>query len=117
MYHHFCNHITIITSLADTICLIFCYHMKEPYHTSILSGYAWVQELLHGHPECIRTELGVHKEVFHALIRELQSMGHGNMRYVMLEEQLAIFLYISVTGLSVRHVGERFQQANGTISK
>jgi len=97
--------------------LILRYHMKEPYHTSILSGYAWLQELLHGHPECIRTELGVHKEVFHVLIRLLRSMGHGDTRYVTLEEQLAIFLYISVTGLSIRHVGERFQRANGTISK
>jgi hypothetical protein len=97
--------------------LIHRYYMKEPYHTSILSGYAWLQELLHGHPERIRTELGVHKEVFHALIRELQSMGHGDTRYVTLEEQLAIFLYTSVTGLSIRHVGERFQRANGTISK
>jgi len=51
--------------------LIYCYHMKEPYHTSILSGYAWVQELLHGHPEWIRTELGVHKKVFHTLIGTL----------------------------------------------
>ena len=97
--------------------LIARYHMKEPYHTSILSGYAWVQELLHGHPERIRTELGVHKEVFNALIEELRSMGHGDSKYVMLEEQLAIFLYTSVTGLSIRHVGEQFQRANGTISK
>jgi hypothetical protein len=97
--------------------LILRYHMKEPYHTSILSGYAWLQELLHGHPERIRTELGVHKEVFLALIILLRSMGHGDTRYVTLEEQLAIFLYISVTGLSIRHVGERFQCANGTISK
>jgi hypothetical protein len=97
--------------------LIFRYHMKEPYHTSILSGYAWVQELLNGHPERIRTELGVHKEVFLALIKELRSMGHGDTKYVTLDEQLAIFLYTSVTGLSVRHVGERFQRANGTVSK
>ena len=97
--------------------LILCYHMKEPYYTSILSGYAWVQELLHGHPERIRTELGVHKEVFHALIRVLQSMGHDDTRYVTLEEQLAIFLYTSVTGLSICHVGEQFQHANGMISK
>jgi hypothetical protein len=97
--------------------LIHRYYMKEPYHTLILSGYAWLQELLNGHPERIRTELGVHKEVFHALIRELESMGYGGTRYVTLEEQLAIFLYMSVTGLSIRHVGERFQRANGTISK
>ena len=44
-------------------------------------------------------------------------MGHGDSKYVTLEEQLAIFLYTSVTGLSIRHVGERFQRANGTISK
>ena len=64
-------------------------------------------------------ELGVHKEVFHALIRELESMGHGGTRYMTLEEQLAIFLYMSVTGLSTRHVqvGEQFQCANGTILK
>ena len=93
------------------------YYMKEPYHTSILSGYAWLQEMLHGHPEHICTEFGVHKEVFHALIRELQSMGHGDTKYVTLEEQLAIFLYTLVTGLSIWHVGEQFQHANGTISK
>ena len=97
--------------------LMFRYHMKEPYHTSILSGYAWVQELLNGHPERIRTEFGVHKEVFRSLIEELQSMGHGDTRYVTLDEQLAIFLYMSVTGLTVWHVGERFQRANATISK
>jgi hypothetical protein len=97
--------------------LVFRYHMKEPYHTSILSGYAWVQELLHGHPERIRTELGVHKEVFLALVEELRSLGHEDTRNVTLQEQLAIFLYMSVTGLSVRHAGERFQRANGTISK
>ena len=83
--------------------------MKEPYHTSILLGYTWVQELLNGHPEHIHTEPGVHKEVFYALIEELQSMGHGDTRYVTLEEQLIIFLYISVTGLTIHHVGEQFQ--------
>jgi hypothetical protein len=103
--------------LPTLTCLILRYYMKEPYHTSILSGYAWVQELLHGHPEHICTELGVHKEVFHALIGELRSMSHSDLRYVTLNEQLAIFLYMSVTGLSICHVGERFQHANRTISK
>ena len=97
--------------------LVFHYHMKEPYHTSILSGYAWVQELLHGHPKRIRMELGVHKEVFLALVEELQSMGHEDTKNVTLQEQLAIFLYISVTGLFIHHAGERFQHANATISK
>jgi c-di-GMP-related signal transduction protein len=59
--------------------LIHHYYMKEPYHTSILSGYAWLQELLHGHPEHICTEIGVDKEVFLALVAELQSIGHGKL--------------------------------------
>jgi hypothetical protein len=42
-----------------------------PYHTSILSGQQWVLELLHGYPECIRCELGMHREVFIQLIAEL----------------------------------------------
>ncbi|KIN98454.1 hypothetical protein M404DRAFT_157497, partial [Pisolithus tinctorius Marx 270] len=36
--------------------------------------------------------------------------------FVSLEEQLAIFLYMSVTGLTIRHIGEHSQQSNETIS-
>lgn len=97
--------------------IIRAYYVKTPYHTSILSGQAWVQELLHGHPERIRTELGVHKHVFNALMLELVQMGHTDSKNITLEEQLAIFLYTCVTGLTVRHVGERFQHGNETITK
>ena len=90
---------------------------KTPYHTSALTRAAWVQELLTGHPERIRSELGVHKEVFDELIRSLHDGGEGPSRYVSLEEKLAIFLYTCVTGLSLHHVGERFQHATETISK
>ena len=38
-------------------------------------------------------------------------------QYITLEEQLAIFLYGCVTGLSVHHLGERFQRANDTVAK
>lgn len=89
----------------------------EPYHTSALSGEAWVMELLSGHPERIRCELGVHAHVFAELISEIRALGHTASKFVSLEEQLAIFLYTSVTGLSLRHVGERFQHSNDTISR
>jgi hypothetical protein len=74
-------------------------------------------ELLEGHHNRIRCELGVSRDVFLELIEELRRLGHGNSKYVSLEEQLAIFLYMSVTGLTIRHVGERFQRSNETISK
>ena len=90
---------------------------KTPYHTSALSGAAWVVELFNGHPECIHCELGVHKHVFQILISYLQIIGVSHSQDVLLEEQLAIFLYKYVTGLSIQHVGERFQHSNNTIHK
>jgi hypothetical protein len=89
---------------------------KIPYHTSALSGEAWVLELLDGHPKRIRCELAVHKHVFNALIVELSSMGLKPSRNMTSEEKLSIFLYKCVTGLSIEHVGERFQRSNDTIS-
>lgn len=79
---------------------------KTPYHTSALMGADWVCELLNGHPECIRNELGVHKEVFLNLITALQEGGLRSSKHVFLEEQLAILLYTCVTGLSLHHVCE-----------
>ncbi|KIK14211.1 hypothetical protein PISMIDRAFT_17463 [Pisolithus microcarpus 441] len=90
---------------------------REAYHTSILSGQGWVDELLNGHPQRIRNELGVHKHVFLRLISILQEGHFRESRNVTLEEQLAIFLYAMVMGLSARHVGERFQRSTDTISR
>ena len=90
---------------------------KQAYHTSVLSGEAWVMELLTGHPDRIYTELGVRIHVFEALIDALRALGLEDSREVKLEEQLSIFLYMCVTGLTIRHVGERFQHSNDTISK
>lgn len=88
----------------------------QPYHTSALTGRAWISELLDGHPNRIKTELGVHKHVFQILIEELKWLGVSNSRHVDLEEKLGIFLYSCTTALSVRHIGERFQRSNETIS-
>jgi len=93
------------------------YYDKVPYYDSALSGAAWVFELLNGHPKRIRKELGVQKHVFAALILSLQNAGYRPSKFVTLEEQLAIFLYTCVTGLSLNHVCERFQRSMGTTSK
>jgi len=90
---------------------------RQPYHTSLLSGEAWVQELIHGHPKRIRSELGVQKHVFQELIFTLRHLGHRDSKYITLEEQVSIFLYTCVTGLTSGHVGERFQHTGETISR
>ncbi|KAI0643055.1 hypothetical protein C8Q79DRAFT_869982, partial [Trametes meyenii] len=64
------------------------------YHTSRLSGHAWVQELIHGHPKHIQNKLGMRLHVFVVFIDELQACGLKNSRNMMVEEQAAIFLYM-----------------------
>jgi hypothetical protein len=93
------------------------FYNKQDYHTSALSGHAWVLELLSGHPKRIQCELGVRLHVFQKLLTTLRQQGFQDTREVTLEEQMSIFLYMCVTGLTVRHVGERFQRANNTITR
>src|SRR5882724_11866739 len=91
---------------------------RQPYHTSILTGHMWVHELLHGNPRHIEDQLGMEKHVFHQLVRKLFTLTQaGHTRHVDLDEQVAIFLYIMVTNLSNRKVGECFQRSGDTISK
>lgn len=108
-----------ISNIVITSALLYAdpLYNKIPYHTSALTGADWVRELLNGHPEHICNELGVHKHVFEALIDELRHAGYKPSKHVHLEEQLSIFLYTCVTGLSLRHVCERFQRAGETVSK
>jgi len=92
-------------------------HVPQKYHTSILSGHVWVAELIAGHPDCIRCKLGLRKEDFLMLVAEFHDLNHQDSHRVTLEEQITIFLYICVTCLTVRHVGERFQCSRDTISR
>ena len=104
MAHLFTFIIRII--VLNVAAIIRSRYFEQPWHTSMLTGQMWVIELLAGHPEHICTDLGVHKHVFYTIIDELCELGHTDSKFVTLEEQLAIFLYCSVTGLTVRHLGE-----------
>ncbi|KAF5371195.1 hypothetical protein D9758_004156 [Tetrapyrgos nigripes] len=89
----------------------------EPKHTSILTGEAWVGELLKGHDSRFQEQLGCTKYVFRRLKRELEHFGLQPSRYVSLNEKLAIFLHLGRTGHSSRMMQERFQRSGDTISK
>lgn len=95
------------------------FYNKEPYHNSALTGKAWVWELLTGHPDRIKCELGVRLHVFEKLLNKLKELGYEDTNNVTLEEQLSIFLYSCVTALklTVPHVGERFQRSSNTITR
>ena len=114
MAHLFSLFIRVI--ILNLVAIIQAQYLKQPWHTSMLTGQMWVLELHAGHPECIHKVLGVHTHVFYALIDELRELGYSDLKFATLEEQLAIFLYCSVTGLTVRHLGEQFQRSNETIT-
>jgi len=98
--------------------LLFIPSIHIPHHTSILTGHAWVLELLTGHPERIKINFGVPLEIFSVLTRILRENGVGDSRHgVTVEEQLGIFLYTCVTGLSSRLVAEWFQRSTDTITR
>jgi hypothetical protein len=92
-------------------------HNKQPKNTSQMTGQEWIEELLAGHPKRFYNNMGMNKHVFKQLIQELIQVGLHDTRYVTSEEQLAIFLYLAVTGLAQRHLEERFQRSADTISK
>ncbi|THU83626.1 hypothetical protein K435DRAFT_631676, partial [Dendrothele bispora CBS 962.96] len=69
------------------------YYWKQDYHTSALTGAQWVQELKHGHPDRIHTELGMRLHVFLIFVEQLRQLGLGDGPQVTLEEKAAIFLY------------------------
>lgn len=94
-------------------------YAKEPMHDSSLSGRAWLNELLAGHPGVFHICFGMQRHVFLALVVQLHLLGYNEKpnAHVLLDEALAIFLYTCVTGLSVDHVAVRFQHSKSTISE
>ena len=93
-------------------------YWKQSYHTSKLSGAEWVKKLINRHHDQIWTELGMWVHIFLAFVHEpCVVCGLEDSQYIGLDEQAAIFLYMCITRLSIRHVGERFQHSNETISK
>jgi hypothetical protein len=89
----------------------------EPYHTSNLSGPEYTAEILSAsHPDRLLHVLGVSRHVFYKLLEML--IAHGGLcdsREVLVEEKLAIFLWLGRHNSSTRAIGERFQRTNDTI--
>ncbi|KAF7368062.1 putative transposase [Mycena sanguinolenta] len=98
---------------------VFPQYCKEDMHTSALSGRAWLNELLVGHPKRIYIALGMRRHVFLALVLQIRALGYmeSQQSRLNLDESLAIFLYTCVTGLAIDHVAERFQHSHTTISE
>jgi hypothetical protein len=92
--------------------------IKEPCHTSVLQGEAWVDELLNGNKRRFRNQLRMQPESFQALLDMLVSNGSlKSSRYVTAKEKLATFLFVVGHAASNRLAQERFQRSGWTITQ
>ena len=94
------NIIQLIQVLLHVVIEVIQSHVHKDlvlYHTSVLSGYQWVMELIAGLPKCIQNKLGMSKEAFLQLVAELHAQSCSDSRNVAVKEQLSIFLYSSVS--------------------
>ncbi|KAI9117843.1 hypothetical protein K1719_011258 [Acacia pycnantha] len=93
-------------------------HTKEPIRDSRLTGAEWVLELRFGHSDRIYEAFRMERFVFNKLCTLMIQKGWlADSRYVSVDEQLGIFLYLIGHGSSNRNVCERFQRSGQTISK
>ena len=74
----------------------------------MLSRPAWVRELLLGNGHHIRENLGLRRCVFCRLVTALEQKSSlcDLRRGITTNEQVAIFLYMVTTGLTLRKVAE-----------
>ncbi|XP_028782070.1 uncharacterized protein LOC114738210 [Neltuma alba] len=90
---------------------------KEPQHTSIYTGKAWVRDVLQGHSTRCYNMFRMEREVFFSLCTELQQHGLTETRNVGIHEMVAMFLNTVGHALSSRMQQERFQHSGETISR
>ena len=95
--------ITLLAGLASSVsvAVLFPFLFRRSMHTSRLSGLAWMIDLLSGHPDQFYAAMGMNKNVFGELVSELERYGGlQDSRNVSVIEQLGIFCYTVVTGLT-----------------
>ncbi|XP_062100556.1 uncharacterized protein LOC133806474 [Humulus lupulus] len=93
------------------------YLSKQPCRNSALSGHEYVMEVLHGHWSRCYDLFRMNKDVFKLFCGVLKEIFLlKNSRYLSVEEQVAMFLF--VIGHNERHrvVAERFQHSISTTS-
>jgi hypothetical protein len=73
---------TIVSAVSAVIEAVASSYDKTPYHDSATRGIDWVNELVAGHPEQIRHELGMHINIFNRLLRVLQKMGYSHFKHI-----------------------------------
>ena len=90
---------------------------RLPMHTSIRTGHQYMLELLNQHPDRMFNKIRMYRPCFEMLIQVLrQQTTLQNSRYLTLEEQVMIFVYVISQKATNRMAMEDWQHSGSTIS-
>ena len=93
------------------------HYLKERYNTQLVTGEAYVQELLRSNPRRIATVLRMPVHTYFALVDWLLENTSLRTTRVSVVEKVAVFISIIGHGESYRQVTERFGHSTETISR
>ncbi|KAJ7162683.1 hypothetical protein C8R43DRAFT_305572 [Mycena crocata] len=65
----------VLAAVLGAVELVKPRFFPEPYHTSVRTGHMWMTELLTGHRDRMRRNMGMHKHVFRALARNITTFS------------------------------------------
>ncbi|KAL5582016.1 hypothetical protein UlMin_014458 [Ulmus minor] len=90
---------------------------RMPMHTSIRTGHQYMLELINDHPDRLFNKIRMYRPCFEMLIQVLrQQTVLQNSRFLTLEEQVMIFIYVISQKAINRMAMEDWQHSGSTIS-
>ena len=93
------------------------HYIKKAYNTQLVTGDAYVRELLHSNPRRITNVLRMPVHTYLSLVDWLLENTSLKSTRVSAIEKVAVFISIAGHGESYRQVTERFGHSTGTISR
>jgi hypothetical protein len=95
------------------------YYNKRPMRTSKLSGDAFMKEVLNGHPGVCYEMFNMNIDVLRHLCNELKRLRilKEDNDIVLVEESVAMFLYIIGHNTCMGVVSDRFQHSTETVQR
>ncbi|KAL3715621.1 hypothetical protein ACJRO7_007363 [Eucalyptus globulus] len=110
--------IDIMTAWLSMVAVDMSLHSREPIRNNILLGPEWMMEVLQGHSDRIYESFRMERHVFLNLCGLMKARGWlKDSRYIKVDEQIGIFLFMICHKNSNRTLCERFQRSGQTISK
>ena len=92
--------------------------IKEPCRNSILTGHGHVQMILNGNPIICHQLLRMEQHVFRRLCMYFREKNLlKDTRYILVEEQLAMFMMVIAHAHTNRVIQDRFQHSGETIHR